>query len=547
MYFSKVLLTTIAALAGASAAKFPVTNGVTKNTANNKFKSKLLSKAKPLKRKLDEGDDAADEEIAIDLTGYSIVFEKCQYVKFYNVGDEDGQNDEEGGSVLSVNKFVIFKLCNSNYCSSGCNSDYAEYVIDMETYVAALIEMKQESVENYCGQCQENCQQDDDAAAYEGDCADCMEECDAYDALEENGYGDASEYTECQDAGNDDDANAYYTGAYCSDDGSKISIGVFSDEYCSSLVSGKSAAKMLGVTALSTHILSATYSSDCISCLKEQEEAQDEDDQAESKISIGVFSDEYCSSLISGQDAAETLGVTALSTHILGATYSSDCISCLKEQEEAQDEDDQAEEQEAETSETCQALYDSAGKCESPTGFQGGYLEYYSSQASNEDDICNFISSLDSGTYDQTGEIVIGEGGVKTVSGGSTATGGQKFFLTVLILSTAGLAGYAAMLHQKITGGSADGLSKQGGAMAKPHFNILLSQLKMLYDQTGEIVIGEGGVKTVGGGSMATGGQKFFLTVLILSTIGLAGYAAMLHQTITAGADGLSKQGGALA
>jgi len=403
MYFSKVLLTTIAALAGASAAKFPVTNGVTKNTANNKFKSKLLSKAKPLKRKLDEGDDAADEEIAIDLTGYSIVFEKCQYVKFYNVGDEDGGDDEEGGSVLSVNKFVIFKLCNSNSCSNGCNYDYAEYVIDMETYVAALIEMKQESVENTCNQCQEDCQQDDDAAAYEGDCADCMEECDAYDALEENGYGDASEYTECQDAGNDDDANAYYTGAYCSDDGSKISIGVFSDENCSSLVSGKSAAKMLGVTALSTHILSATYSSDCISCLQEQEENQDEDDQAE--------------------------------------------------------------EQEAETSETCQALYDSAGKCESPTGFQGGYLEYYSSQASNEDAICNFISSLDSGTYDQTGEIVIGEGGVKTVGGGSMATGGQKFFLTVLILSTIGLAGYAAMLHQTITAG-ADGLSKQGGAMA---------------------------------------------------------------------------------
>jgi len=401
MYFSKILLASIAALAGASAAKFPVTNGVTKNTADNKFKSKLLSKARPLNRKLDEGDDNA--EVVIDLTGYSIVFEKCQYVKFYNVGDEDGGNDnEEGGSVLSVNKFVIFKLCNSNYCSSGCNADYAEYVIDMETYVAALIEMKQEAVENYCGQCQENCQADDDAAVYEGDCADCMEECDAYDALEENGYGDASEYTECQQADNgDDDANAYYTGAYCSDDGSKISIGVFSDAYCSSLVSG--------------------------------------------------------------QDAAETLGVTALSTHILSATYSSDCISCLQEQEEAQD--DQAEEAEAETSETCQALYDAAGKCESPSGFQGGYLDYYSSQASNEDDICNFISSLDSGTYDQTGEIVIGDGGVKTVSGGSTATGGQKFFLTVLILSTIGLAGYAAMLHQTITAGTS-GLSKQGGALA---------------------------------------------------------------------------------
>merc|ERR1711957_813184 len=30
------------------------------------------------------------------------------------------------------------------------------------------------------------------------------------------------------------------------------------------------------------------------------------------------------------------------------------------------------------------------------------------SQASNENDICNFISSLDSGTYDQTGKLLLG-------------------------------------------------------------------------------------------------------------------------------------------
>jgi len=400
MYFSNLLLTGLAVLAGTSAARFPLTNGITKNTAENKMKSKLLSKAKPLSRRLEDGDDA-DAEVAIDLTGYSIVFEKCQYVKFYNVGDEDnGGNDEDGGSVLSTNKFVIFKLCNSNSCSSGCNYDYAEYVVDMDTYVAALIEMKQESVENTCGTCQENCQLDDDAAQYSSDCQTCMDTCDSYDNLEENGYGDASEYTECQQAANDDDANAYYTGAYCSNDGSQISIGVFSDENCSSRVSGKSAATMAGLSGFSDHILSATYSSDCISCLVEN------------------------------------------------------------------DDEDQADDYEPETAETCQELYDAAGKCESPTSFAGGYLSYYSSQASNEDDICNFISSLDSGTYDQSGEIVIGDGGVSYRSGGSGATGGQKFFLTVLILGTIGLAGYAAMLHQQITGGSTDGLGKQGGALA---------------------------------------------------------------------------------
>merc|ERR1740136_606760 len=76
------------------------------------------------------------------------------------------------------------------------------------------------------------------------------------------------------------------------------------------------------------------------------------------------------------------------------------------------------------------------------------------------EDICTFISSLDSGTYDQTGDIVIGEGGVKTISGKSyTATGAQSLFLTVLVLSTMGLAGYAAMLHEEISGEKSDGRS----------------------------------------------------------------------------------------
>jgi len=401
MFFCKLVLTGIAALAGVSAGKFPITNAVTKNTAENKMKSKLMAKAKPLTRKLDEGDD-----VVIDLTGYSIVFEKCQYVKFYSVGEDDGNDNEEGG-VLSTNKFVIFKLCNSNSCSTGCNYDYAEYVIDMYTYIEALTEMKQESIENMCQSCENNCQADDDNGAnMTEDCQSCMNECDAYDTLEDNGYGDASQFVECAEAQADDDAgNEYSMGAYCSDDGSKITIGVFSDAYCSTINSDLDAATFLGYNGFSDHVLMAAYSTDCISCLQEVEDDGNGDDAA----------DDY---------------------------------------------------QQPETSETCQALYDAAGKCESPTSFEGGYLDYYSSQASNEDAICSFISSLDSGTYDQTGEIVIGDGGIKTVSGGSNTTGGQKFFLTILILSTAGLAGYAAMLHQKLTGGSAAGLMGKGGAMA---------------------------------------------------------------------------------
>lgn len=67
------------------------------------------------------------------------------------------------------------------------------------------------------------------------------------------------------------------------------------------------------------------------------------------------------------------------------------------------------------------------------------------------------------------------------------------------------------------------------------------------YDQTGEIVV-SGGRTTLGGGVATTGGQKFALTFFILGSVGLAGYAAMLHQQLTKGAKAdLSRQGGAMA
>lgn len=396
MYIPKVILTTLAVCSAVPAAKFRITDGVSRNTARNKIKAKLMENAKPLKRKLE---DAEDEEVVIDLTEYSIVFEKCQYVKFYNAGDEDG-GDEEGDDGFAINKFVVFKLCDSDSCSTACNYNYGEFVVDMETYVEAMIQMKQESVENMCEQCNENCQVDDQYGGdLSDDCQECLDKCDGYDNLEDNGMGDASEFIECAGGQNDDDAE-YFTGAYCSDGGSAIKIGVFSDENCVNSVNGMDAATVQGFQ-------------------------------------------------------------NGFSYHILSAAYSSDCISCLQEVDE---DEDQADDYEPETNEICQELYDAAGKCE--TNFKGGYLQYYDSQSSNEESVCEFISSLDSGTYDQTGEIVIGDGGVSYKKGGTTATNGQKFVLTIFILSTIGLASYAAILHQKITGGTTSGLSKQGGAMA---------------------------------------------------------------------------------
>uniref|UniRef100_A0A7S1FY01 Uncharacterized protein n=1 Tax=Corethron hystrix TaxID=216773 RepID=A0A7S1FY01_9STRA len=389
MYISTAVLTCLAGIVQASAKKYHVSNGYTEKMQQNRIKSHLMSKAKPL-RKL-------DEEVAIDLTGYSILFEKCQYQKYYDVNHED---DDDGDDILSTNKFIMFKICNSNSCSNGCNDDYGEYVVDMDTYIEAMTQLREDDIDNMCDQCNNDCQVEDDAAQLSDDCMACLTECDAYDTMEENGYGDASEYVECGEIQADDDTQ-YSIGAYCSSDGLKISIGVFSDGNCHDLVEDVSAAELLGFSNFSDHVLMQSYSSSCISCLQEP----DNDDQA------------------------------------------------------------QADDYEAETLEVCQEIYEASGKCETSNGFSGGYLQYYSSQSSNEEAVCSFIDSLDSGTFDQSGEIVIGDGGVRTVRGHTKATGGQKFFLTVLILATGGLAGYAYILHQKLPEGFLEGLMSQGRLM----------------------------------------------------------------------------------
>merc|ERR1712157_114532 len=114
--------------------------------------------------------------------------------------------------------------------------------------------------------------------------------------------------------------------------------------------------------------------------------------------------------------------------------------------------------------EVCENLYQAAAKCENKRGFDDGYSNYYANenQLENEETVCDFISSLKSGTHAQDGEIVVG-GSNPYRSGTTSTTGGQKFALTFFILGTVGLAVYAAMLHTNLTKSAKSDLSSQGG------------------------------------------------------------------------------------
>merc|ERR1711865_1057486 len=190
-----------------------------------------------------------------------------------------------------------------------------------------------------------------------------------------------------------------------------------------------------------------------------------------SKIKIGVFTDEDCNVPDSDKDVDDYLmdgdGVSMKLSHaLLKTVYSSDCISCLQVDEDDENGGDDDEDEEPEVIEMCEQLYEASAKCEKTDGFDNGYANYngYENQLAQESVVCDFVESLKAGSYDESGEIVV-NGANSSTGGGAETTGGQKFALTFFILGTVGLAGYAAMLHLKLTKGST-GLSESGGAMA---------------------------------------------------------------------------------
>lgn len=430
-----------AALTAAVASANPFAPAKSSNTAKSEYMNKLVAKAKPTGnsqlRRLEEN----QEEYYVDISSYALKFEQCQFVKVY---DDDLAGDEDSNTVLATKRFVVFRLCPSDACDS-CNSNFGEYIVDLESYLQATVEYQQAIQEEMCNACQEcgnyenqqqadqnNGEQQEEENNNEGrrlqngnyvDCDSCYDECMKIENMEANGYVDATNFMECEMIYDpeDDGKAALYAGPMCASGGAKIKVGVFEDEECNIPDLDKDVDDYLmdgdGVSMKLSHaLLKTVYSSDCISCLWVDEDANQEEEQQ---------NDDANQNQNNNQDANQN--------QIL---------------------------------DMCEQLYEEAAKCEKTHEFDNGYSNYYgyANQLAQETVVCDFIESLKAGSYDETGEIVVW-GANSALGGGAQTTGGQKFALTFFILGTVGLAGYAAMLHSKLTKGSAS-LSDQGGAMA---------------------------------------------------------------------------------
>jgi hypothetical protein len=239
MKFSATLISSL--LAAASAAEISTTS---------KIGQTLMSKARRVEQNGDDGDQSW-------MANYSMKFQGCKHVSQWNADAEDAEDVR-----IESMRLAIFKLCPTDSCSAsnsrGCNNGYGEYVVDMDEFLPAYLENKQEvqeaNCENYltynCN-CGDDDKQDDNfnAEYCEAQCfnnagmSECVDADSGYYQGDNSGF-ELENYLQCsqyqqQDNGRrldggyyEEEEQEYYMGTYCSDSGGSVVVGMFTDDAC---------------------------------------------------------------------------------------------------------------------------------------------------------------------------------------------------------------------------------------------------------------------------------------------------------------------------
>mmetsp|Transcript_36952 Transcript_36952/g.62855 ORF Transcript_36952/g.62855 Transcript_36952/m.62855 type:complete len:431 (-) Transcript_36952:180-1472(-) len=289
--------------------------------AESKVGNKVLSKA----RRLDGDGDSTW------IAGYSLKFHSCTEAQDYyggyfndennNANYNNGENNGENGYYYNQNdrdnyegmyqqKLVHFQLCPSDSCWRCKNG--ADYVVDLETFVDAIIEAKMTAQEYNCEQVREQCWCDnannEESCLYNcyknaglTECAENMYEdnfeiqeaveCNKLDVEDEDAVKNYiythSSQSQLQNAYNAQNGYNYngnngqqqemgeingdlYVGPYCSANGRKIHLGVFMEETCS-LAAPEGIYEALNYGDSLPYSKKSLVDSGCISCKEPKE------------------------------------------------------------------------------------------------------------------------------------------------------------------------------------------------------------------------------------------------------------------------------------
>ena len=288
MKFTIALLSAV--VAGASAKAAPLQSSI---TASSEIGQRILSEARLL-----------EENNEVDYTwvaNMSLKYQGCYHTQVWN-GEANGDNDVK----VSTQRLVRFRLCPSDSCTmasaSGCDKGYGDYVIGMETYLQYYLDIVQRDHEYSCA-----------VEANTGDVASCEDDYCKYDTymakgmeycVENNPYdqnnGNKNNNNEqemmnkiaqgCQQWKYENNNNrqlednqvAYYMGAYCSDTGGAIHLGLFTEETCTTFWDSNGGADTyLSVTGKEMPYAETTLiGTECVSCKEPADQNQNnENDQ----------------------------------------------------------------------------------------------------------------------------------------------------------------------------------------------------------------------------------------------------------------------------
>jgi len=255
----RVLALALAATSLPAIAAKKVINRNTEIGANSKIGQRLLAHATRVEDSSSEIEELPrflQNDVDYSFVSlYSLKFQGCHHVQQWNEYAQD-----EDDVRVKTKRLVRFRLCESDSCSNsnsaGCTSKFGDYVVDMNTFVAAYLESLDEEKESMCydatTDCNTECNGNDDATS-------CMTACyEAYDVSfcssyyynddannNNNGNGndfDPADYAACAKLGgrrrlNDNNGYEYYVGPYCADQGGEIHLGLFTDETCTTYAS----------------------------------------------------------------------------------------------------------------------------------------------------------------------------------------------------------------------------------------------------------------------------------------------------------------------
>lgn len=170
MKFVKAAIAAVAAFASLAEAKISGDKGEWKETLNHRMKNGLYDKQTLMQGAKPHNKAAQDHEAQRQLgnnfeitSDYSIQFISC--FSLSTSMDELFEDNNNGGSValtlmskgqaVPERSYAIFKVCYTGTC--GNDSTYSlEYVIDLNSYVQALVMYLPDQVESFCQGCEDN-------------------------------------------------------------------------------------------------------------------------------------------------------------------------------------------------------------------------------------------------------------------------------------------------------------------------------------------------------------------------------------------------------